>query len=373
MFCRSRIYLSLALLAGLGAAPGFGAEFKRMPFSTADGVELEGTFYPSNVAGKKDYIVLLLHNFDQKGGGSHQDGWDHLAAELQNAGYSVFTFDFRGFGNSKNVNAEKFWRFGYNKVGIRGGYGLKPPETIDSKKFSPNYYPYLINDIIAAKAFLDRKNDSGEVNTSNLVIIGAGNGATLGAMWLWSQCRLRCDKASLIPFQVPTLDDPESRDIAGAVWLSLGHPFPGGRGMPLSSALREAGREYKIPMAFVFGDKDNISNNYCRRIVDEITGLGSKKLDLKETGIKGFDTNLVGSKLLDENLPTEKWIIETYLNPFVEKRGVRERRIHQADRYAFYWSNGRANPMHPGILAKKAGDEMPLITNPEGLFSHVGP
>jgi alpha-beta hydrolase superfamily lysophospholipase len=369
MLCRSRTCLALALLGGLGVAPGFGADFKRVPFTTADGVELAGTYYPAAGMSKKDAIVLLLHNFDPlKGGDSHQDGWDHLAGELQAAGYSVFTFDFRGFGGSKTVDPQKFWRMPHNR-GAGGLVGMKLPESIDHKKFSRNYYPYLVNDITAAKAFLDRKNDDGELNTSNLIVIGAGNGATLGAMWLLSQCRLHRDRASLVPFQQPALDDPEGKDVAAAVWLSINPQFPGGN-FPLRGALREVGRDCKINMAFVFGKRDNASANFARNMISEIRGVGGKQLNLNFTGPKEVDTALAGSKLLDESLPTEKWIIESYLNPVIENRGVKERRRREIDRYAFYWTNGRAAPGRPGILAKRPGDEMPLVINPD-LFSRI--
>src|ERR1700733_2750774 len=84
---------------------------KKIKFTSYDGVELAGTFYPKLPGGKdRDACVMLLHNFDRiKGGNSHQDGWDHLAEELQKEGYAVLSFDFRGFGDSKEVSREKFW------------------------------------------------------------------------------------------------------------------------------------------------------------------------------------------------------------------------------------------------------------------------
>jgi pimeloyl-ACP methyl ester carboxylesterase len=367
MLSRSRTRLALALLAALGAAPSFGADFKRFTFPTVDGVELEGTFYPS-ATNKKDTVVLLLHDFDPKtGGDSHKDGWDDLAERLQKEGYAVFAFDFRGFGNSKTVKPEVFWspKQGHNRQFIVGGMASKPPETIDQKKFRAAYYPYLINDIAAAKAFLDRKNDTLEVNTSNFVVIGAGNGATLGALWLWSQCRLQRDRASLVLGVPPALDDPEGRDVAAAVWLSLSDHVPGGR-FPVHSAVVEVGRECKVPTAFLFGKREK-SAAYCGKLSDAILGLGSKKLDLPFTGKEGFDTNLAGSKLLDKSLPTEEWIVEKYLNPVVDKRGSRERRRREIDRYAFYWAKGKPNARIPGILAKHPGEELIRLI-PWGLF-----
>src|SRR5262245_26381536 len=106
--------LSLALAAWTGSASAAeDAQSDRVSFSACDGVELSGTFYPSPRGKKdKDAVVLLLHDFDhRKGGGSHGD-WDKLAEKLQKEGYSVLSFDFRGFGGSKSVR-DDFWKFDY--------------------------------------------------------------------------------------------------------------------------------------------------------------------------------------------------------------------------------------------------------------------
>src|SRR5687768_1482086 len=101
---RAVLVLALALpAAGLlpaGAARAQQAKdkpiTKSVPFESYDGVQLSGTLYPKAGA---DAVVLLLHDFDlKKGGSSQQEGWTDLAKDLQKAGYAVFMFDFRGFG-----------------------------------------------------------------------------------------------------------------------------------------------------------------------------------------------------------------------------------------------------------------------------------
>src|SRR6516162_2546831 len=116
--------LSLLLLAGSGHLSAQQnsddkIESKRVHFPTYDEVELSGSFYRSTPVGKrdKDAVVLLLHDFQHiKGGGSTEDGWRQLAGQLQKEGYSVLSFDFRGFGNSKTVSP-KFWGFRHNNQG----------------------------------------------------------------------------------------------------------------------------------------------------------------------------------------------------------------------------------------------------------------
>ncbi len=185
--------LSLVLLTAISsesaAAQKEKAEFSRVSFPTCDGMELAGTFYPPGAGKKdKDAVVLLVHNFSHRGGGGSHGEWDDLAAKLQKEGYSVLSFDFRGFGGSKSVSPD-FWKFRQNQVlrGFRGG--AKSAESIDQKDFPGHYYPVLINDIAAARAFLDRKNDMRDVNTSNLIVIGAGQGATPWPLCGW---RPRC-------------------------------------------------------------------------------------------------------------------------------------------------------------------------------------
>src|SRR5439155_10748847 len=107
-------------------------------------------------------------------------------------GYAVLTFDFRGHGDSTSLaNVMQFWTQPHNKgVGVTVN-PVKPPDSIDNKTFLPTYYRYLVNDVAAAKAFLDRKNDGGELNVANLVVIGAGEGATVGALWLASEFHMK--------------------------------------------------------------------------------------------------------------------------------------------------------------------------------------
>jgi pimeloyl-ACP methyl ester carboxylesterase len=355
--------LGLTGWALLGAAAARAAEnkaeFKRVPFVTADGVELEGTYYPKP-GGKQDAVVLLLHNFDmRKGGDSHQDGWDRLAESLQAADYAVFAFDFRGFGNSKKLeNPMKFWSTRHNQV-LKGASAAKLPDTIDHKKFPPYYSATLINDIVAAKAFLDRKNDAGELNASNLIVIGAGEGATLGAIWVGMQCHLQRNRA---PVGFPlALDEHEGKDIAAGVWLSIS-PVLGGRNVTLGvrQALLEAGRENKIPMAFVYGAKDAPATRIAKSHLEALRN--GKKVDLPLTGEQAVkETDLSGSKLLADTLPTEGWIVKQYLFSVMEKRGSRERRKRESDKHGFVWAFPRPGPAASTVPAKLPGEEVMAV------------
>ncbi|MHB1425224.1 MAG: alpha/beta hydrolase family protein [Gemmataceae bacterium] len=323
-------------------------ESKRVNFPTVDEVELSGTFYRSAPAGKKDKdaVVLLLHDFrHNKGGGSQEDGWRQLAGELQKEGYSVLSFDFRGFGNSKSVSP-KFWMHPHNKAGIRAAKGRTPPASIDQKDFSARYYINLVNDIAAARAYLNVLNDSGDVNSSNILVVGAGQGATLGALWLASECRRQRDPRSdrLPEGQLPQwgpltrFDQPEGNDLGAAVWMTISPELETMRvGGSVKNALVDAAQKARIPTYFLYGKTDDKAANLVKNNMDAILMENGKKIEsknVKEKAIPG--TDLAGSKLLGVR-KTADYIID-YLNRVVEDRGSRVRKAREDQKYAFCWS-----------------------------------
>jgi pimeloyl-ACP methyl ester carboxylesterase len=330
----SRTILALGfLLAVLCAAVGDpvlaqAPPVKRVEIQTFDGVTLGGTFYPSN-GGKKDSVVLMLHDFDMKGGGSsHQDGWDKLAERLQKEGYDVLSFDFRGFGDSTKVNPALFWapmnRHNVDNVKRRLTAG-KPSSTISYKDFNSHYYRYLVNDIAAAKTFLDERNDAMELNSGNLIVVGAGQGATLGAMFLASECR-RCRVTGGLGVP-PMVDEPESRFIAAGVWLSLSPKLGNGDiGSTVKNWTRIAAAEKQIPMAFIYAKNDSTGENFAKACKQNITQF-AKGAKLDYTGEHAIaDSAATGSKLLAPRLDTENWIVKSYIEPCIKDRRIQPRK-----------------------------------------------
>jgi hypothetical protein len=324
-------------------------------------MELAGTFYPA-LGGNKDAVVLCLHDFShRKGGGSHGE-WDQLAAKLQKDGYAVLTFDFRGFGGSKSVSPD-FWKFSHNRglKGFKGG--VRSADSIDQKDFPRAYYSFLINDIAAARAFLDRKNDSRDLNTSNLILVGAGQGATLGALWAAAEMHRQRDLTPQDPlgrFVVPKLDDPEGKDIAGCIWLTIGpnleeRPVTG----PVRNALVEVARDNKVPTVLVFGGNDtnasNLATNYKNAIEKD------KKTELKNTGTKTIKgTDLTGSALLGDKLETTNFIVK-HLNTIVENRGNKEWRKREEEKSRYFWSLAKGTTIPAKIVGEKLSRPIPPV------------
>jgi hypothetical protein len=327
---------------------------KKLKFTSFDGVELSGTFYPKSATGKdKDACVLLLHSLDRvKGGSSHQDGWDHLAEELQKDGYSVLSFDFRGFGDSKEISREKFWNRAKAPQNLTLPVAARQPDSIEFKEFRSSYYPILANDIAAARACLDRKNDNREVNSSNLILVGAGEGATLGSLWLATECKRKRSRG--IENGRLDFDDPECRDVVCAVWLSIS-PTLGGVSMPVSRWLTEAGADNHIPIGFLYGADDRESKEISRRYLEHITSApGYRKNKVEFTAAAEVpNTKLRGSQLLAKSLNTDE-LIKNYLDRVLERRGTRESRSRDPIKTVYYWTLKTGYP----LLAKSDQEEL---------------
>jgi len=337
----------------------------KVTFKTVDGVDLHGHFYKPEKANDKP-CVLLLHDFSrQKGGDSHQDDMDELADKLQKKGYPVLSFDFRGHGDSKNVAPDQFWTVRNNVMALpKSGFDPKsPPSSIDQKNFQPAYYLHLIDDINAAKAFLDRRSLAKEVNSSNVVVIGAGQGATLGMMWVYQEYRLVRQKGSI--GVRPDFDEPEGRDINACIWLSATPEIEGVR-IPIPTYLTDLERKHRVPMVFVYGKEDKSAETQALAWIRSVapnykemaeTGLFNESVkDLKYTRDLAIpETKLSGGKLLTKDLPTADNVIK-YLDKFGEATSLRDARRVEIDKFPYYWIPPQGVAGQP-IVAKVIQEE----------------
>jgi len=336
-------------------------------FLTVDQVELNGNFYPSTKDGKKSPTVLLLHTL--RDGKSNEEGWNSLAEEFQKKGYAVLSFDFRGHNSSTTIKRpEEFWKFKNNQAGLKS---FKPsmkdlPAQITHQDFRAGYETWLVNDIMAAKLFLEKKNDAGECNVSNLIVVGAGEGATLGALWIAAETKRFAAqnanpfKSPVGPYKVETIS--ERKDVSCAIWLSISPTLgkPPGQRVPVTDWLLTGGgnKEGKVPMVFIYGaenEKDDKFAGVCvRHVRPGYKREGTQPTDnLPATGDRGIaKTDLSGSKLLTR-AETVTWIFE-YLEKRVLDKFARnnweERRTKGS---SFVWQFGTTRP----IPAKQEGED----------------
>jgi predicted esterase len=308
----------LGLLAGTALLLAPGAAFaqgnsKEVRFETIDKVKIKGTFYPSG-GGNKSPCVLLLHKL---GGNRQQDGWNELATALQNKGFAVLSFDFRGHNDSTSVDPDTFYSLAVNKRVFRPG--KEPKSTISYKDFinhKKNYYytPMLVYDVEAAKHFLDQQNNANECNSSNLVVIGADDGAAIGAVWL--ACQWKTPHYIPNPYGFGVAADPRRTAgdaVAAAVWLSA--PVRS-NGIAPGSFLSLTPIRDKVPMYFICGDKDGAGAKAAKLLYGSVKSprnAETTKLHIK----KG--TKAAGNELLKRSLGTGD-DIGNYLMKVMDKR-----------------------------------------------------
>jgi pimeloyl-ACP methyl ester carboxylesterase len=244
--------LLLAALAALAVDPppadAQAAKPTEESFTTADGVRLKGLFHKSPNGNKQgDAVVVLLYPPGPERSMLKGD-WDGLIGKLNEAGFHVFRFDWRGHGQSTDITdplgdmMNPYNGFFVNRVTgawnqkyVKGGTNLrKAPNDLRVKGgiTLPQYFPVFVNDLAAARLHLDQKNDQGELNTSSIYLVGAGDTATLGMMWLASEWQRPAVAPTLggglqykvTPMPGIVVDPPAGADVAGAIWLSAGRP-----------------------------------------------------------------------------------------------------------------------------------------------------
>ena len=345
----SRLAVALPLAGTLLFPPPTHAQKPdRVKFETYDGVELHGSFYPS-AKGANAITVMLLHNINGK---STQDGWDRLAKALQAEGFAVLSFDFRGHGDSTNIAQPKvFWTEMRNRL-VKGFNPQKLKDTISTTDYTQNYYPMLVNDITAAKMFLDRRNDAGNCNSRNLILIGAGDGATLGALWLASEMS-RYQIVGNVGLGVPKLDSkPEGQSVIACVWLSMTPSLGNKRNVDPGPWLTISGKVNKVPMMFYYGERDSKAENFAK------TWAGKLKGDDKITKVFTLSkaipkVNLAGRELLKNDLKTIE-LITTSLGKLQKNANLTDWSKIEFETKGFMWQIARRR-----VVFKPAKEKTP--------------
>lgn len=348
---RGSILAGLLMAVGLfviisvcSAQDAADARGEKVRFSTVDGVELQGTFYPA--AKRNSATILMLHALGED---SRKKSWTALAEALNAAGCAVLTFDFRGQGQSTSVEPTLFWHYPQNVGSVRGAAQRK--ETIEFKGMSQSYYPVMVNDIAAAKAFLDGRNDTGGCNSGDLIVVGAETGAALGAIWLNAEWHRHAYTPPNILMGIPgrLAAVPEGKKTIGAIWLSAKSKL-GSRVIRYSSVLDLPARIFATPMVFMYSDKDTTGATLAKATVKYFKGAKSKDDKYSLTAAVPVDGGgkLAGAALLQKSLDTEKNIVD-YVKSVVDAKGSEwEERDFRKTLYNWNFGNQQ-------VAAKKMG------------------
>jgi hypothetical protein len=285
-------------------------------FDSADHVRLSGTFYKGS-KGIESPAVMMIHRFNSD---RTAKGWESLATHLRDKlNCSVLTFDLRGHGGSKSVNTN-FWNFEHNKNGIRGGHAAKTKSEILASEFKPTYWPILLNDMAAARYYLDQQNDAQTCNASSIIVIAAQESAGLAIGWTCHEWDRRIVPSGTSLLTVTPTGHVPGEDIACGVWLG-----PAARGgsvtfkdadwISKNSKVRES-----TPMFFLYGKDDPnasmVASVYAALRKPPDGARTKHNLDKDEklnTKLPGQD--LVGNAALDVNKK-----VEAYVEEILQKR-----------------------------------------------------
>ena len=202
---------------------------ERVAIDTADGLRLQGVWYPGK-KGKQSDTVILVHNVGAQYS-MDKGNWTKLAETLWEADFSVLRFDMRGHGKSTNqraiFNAKEFCDLTVHPQNKYSGAPVSNPKyfvSIDARRFSGAYIPYLLNDLMAVRRFIDIKNDEGTTNSGGLHFIGDRESCGL----IMEFIGLEYLRNSVNPVIVGGLAEKSTAglDVRSAVFLSFHLPSP---------------------------------------------------------------------------------------------------------------------------------------------------
>jgi len=121
-------------------------------FETADGVKIQGDFYPSmDRTATKPPLAILIHMYP-----ADRKSWAPLIPNLREAGFSVLAYDIRGRGGS-----------------------IEPPDKNLMQSYNarePSHFRAAWRDVEAAKQWVARQMIC---NTEQLVLVGASIGCSI--------------------------------------------------------------------------------------------------------------------------------------------------------------------------------------------------
>jgi pimeloyl-ACP methyl ester carboxylesterase len=329
------MFAAAALLALSGAPrPAQAQDGKPVEetFTTADGVRLKGLFHRSPKGGQGDPVVVLLYPPGPDRTMLKPGDWDGLAKTLNDNGFHVFRFDWRGHGKSTDITDplgdgtgfSGFWTNRFTGLWHQNpryvvGANRRPVKNELNVKtdIRPGYFPVYATDLAAVRLHLDQKNDQGDLNSSSIYLIGAGDTATLAMLWLaaeWNRPAVAPVLGAGLQYKYTPMpgivvDPPAGADIAGAIWLSASRPSV----IPAPAVANWVRSNLKLrdnnPMLFLYGEKDSSGASGSRYFYDQVlVAKGNRSQgvkDLEQTFLTAVPkTSLSGVNLLGKNAET---------------------------------------------------------------------
>ena len=264
-----------------------------------DGVKIVGDFYPPGRGrGQRGPCVILLHPIGPGRGTSSRRDFGTLPRRLQEEGMAVVTFDFRGYGESVNVDPNKFLLEAANQS--RGSKD-RPAMKLDYHDFrSIRDFEMLANDLVAVKVWLNGKNNAKVCNAHNVALVGVEQAGLVGLIWLVNEHQDLNRTSDLANVRNNKAERYEGEDVASVVWVSTGDRLGNDRleSASLQRWLNQL-REKKTQTLAVVSENDAIGKAYWDKAQNWIKTARDKDV-LKATRLQRVKgTALTGLKLLE--------------------------------------------------------------------------
>ncbi len=236
----------MALLVGPGQ-PAFAQKDKKddvsenvLSFATSDGLALGALWYPAKDPKAPADAVMMF----PRPGGAVTKQWIDLAEAMSAKGFAVLLFDFRGCGmngpapKGKEPIPEPFYIKGRGERIITDanqffnekfntGFSRQAVEKLglNYKTFTDRQKDAVFNDLLAARFFLDKKNDAKVCNTNRIWIVTEKEGYQLAM----AHVAFETHRYTIFPEQNNMAkQDPTraAKDYAGIVVLSPSDNLP---------------------------------------------------------------------------------------------------------------------------------------------------
>jgi len=171
---------------------------KSVGFATSDGLSLNGYWFQGNNIDKQRPDAVMMFPAP---GNKVNDAWLGLAKALSEKNFSVLVFDWRGCGmNAADTagarifeNKTEFWTELYNRQLLTPVKKTVEDKGLDYKIISGRgdtlyrYRDFMLNDLMAARYYLDRQNDNQKCNTNRVWMVTEKDGGQLGLSFIVSE------------------------------------------------------------------------------------------------------------------------------------------------------------------------------------------
>jgi hypothetical protein len=274
------------------------AKERTVGISTSDGLSLNAYWYQGTALEKNPPDAVLMFPAP---GNKVTDSWIALAKALSEKNFSVLLMDWRGCGMNaadtagSRVLAEKetFWRELYNQKLLKSSLKTIEDKGLDYKMLRAKndghwyYTDFMLNDLLAARFYLDRQNDNGKCNSGRIWIVTEKDGGPTGLAFIASE------------FMRNSIYETKSNvGDTGRQYRSAGKDFVGVTCLSYAGQNSTASAVYRRSFRNMQGQIDKEATDYLEHrlamimVFGKKEGSGASKEAFRRVGISGDEEAL---------------------------------------------------------------------------------